>query len=143
MFYNATFTVQNGDLLAVRLSDLDLVNRNCSFRHLQYEDPHYPGTAREVLVVRGPTSFKKREAIFLHFSLEDETRDFYTVSYFVFPGFDAFNIRYEGYFRQKQMFRIFQYLPYLTLFIISYYNNLDHLLANVCVSYRRRCTIVD
>ncbi|KAK2173466.1 hypothetical protein NP493_874g01006 [Ridgeia piscesae] len=77
------------------MSDLDLVNLNCSFTRLQYEDPHYPGTERDVIVVRGPTSFVKREAIFLHFSLEDETRDFFTVSYFVFPGYDAFNVSNE------------------------------------------------
>ncbi|KAI0220511.1 hypothetical protein LSAT2_028005, partial [Lamellibrachia satsuma] len=76
----------------LRMSDLDLVNLNCSFTRLQYEDPHYPGTERDVIVVRGPTSFAKREAIFLHFALEDETRDFFTVSYFVFPGYDVFNV---------------------------------------------------
>ena len=28
------------------------------------------------------------EAIFLHFELEDEERDFFTVSHFVFPDYD-------------------------------------------------------
>ena len=79
--------------LIVRTSDLDLVNRNCTYTRLNYDDPHYIGVRRDVLVVRGPTSFEKREAIFLHFELEDETRDFFTVSYFVFPGWDKFNAR--------------------------------------------------
>ena len=77
----------------MRLEQLDLVNRNCSYVRLNYEDPHYPGVGRDVLVVRGPTDFVSREAIFLHFELEDETRDFFTVSYFVFPGWEHFNAR--------------------------------------------------
>ena len=72
---------------------LDLVNLNCSYNSHTYSDPHYPDISRDVLVIRGPTSFEKREAVFLHFELEDETRDFFTVSYFVFPGWDQFNIR--------------------------------------------------
>ena len=78
----------------VRLSDLDLVNKNCTYGALSYIDPHYPNMTRNALVIRGPTSFVKREAIFLHFELEDDTRDFFTVSYFVFPNWDKFNVRY-------------------------------------------------
>ena len=81
----------------MRLTQLDLKNKNCSFTRLQYADPHYPDVERDVVVVRGPTSFENREAIFIHFSLEDDTRDFFTVSYFVFPGFDAFNARSVAY----------------------------------------------
>ncbi len=80
--------------ISVRLTDLDLKNLNCSSTRLVYMDPHWPGVEREALVIRGPTSFDEREAIFLHFALEDETRDFFTVSYFVFPGWDEFNDRW-------------------------------------------------
>ena len=85
---------------AVRTSDLDLKNLNCTYTRLKYDDPHYLGVRRDVLVIRGPTSFEDREAIFLHFELEDESRDFFTVSYFVFPGWDKFNGRWvspKGY----------------------------------------------
>ena len=43
----------------------------------------------------GPTSFQRREATFLHFELEDETRDFFTVSYFVFDDYDGFSARFS------------------------------------------------
>ena len=80
-------------LLAVRLSDLDLVNRNCTYVDLSYTDPHYPNISRHSMIFRGPTNVRDREAVFLHFELEDVTRHFFTVSYFVFPGFDDFNRR--------------------------------------------------
>ena len=69
---------------------MDLLHRNCSHTRLLYTDPHYPDTARDVIVFRGPTSFSRREAIFMHFALNDTTRDFFTVSYFVFDGYDNF-----------------------------------------------------
>ncbi len=80
-------------LHSVSTKELDLKNRNCTFTDVSYVDPHYPNITREALIIRGPTSFTTREAVFLHFSLEDEERDFFTVSYFVFPDFDTFNSR--------------------------------------------------
>ncbi|XP_074645017.1 proton-activated chloride channel-like [Tubulanus polymorphus] len=75
----------------VRLTDLDLVNRNCSYVNITYKDPVVEGLTRNAVVFRGPSTMVQKEAVFLHFQLEDETRDFFTVSYFVFPGWDAFN----------------------------------------------------
>ena len=76
--------------VSVKLSQLDLVNLSCNYTELVYTDPNFPDVERQVTIMRGPTSFVKREAIFLHFELEDEERDFYTVSYFVFPDYDEF-----------------------------------------------------
>jgi hypothetical protein len=77
-------------IVAVKLGQLDLQNHTCNYTELQYRDPHYPTIDRHVTIMRGPTSFVRREAIFLHFELEDEERDFFTVSYFVFPNYDKF-----------------------------------------------------
>ena len=80
-------------LFAVKLSQLDLVNRNCTFINMSYVDPHYPQITRHAYLIRGPSKVLDREAIFLHFQLQDHTRDFFTVSYFVFPNWDQFNSR--------------------------------------------------
>ena len=81
--------------ISVRLSDLNLLHRNCTYTEMNYTDPHYPDISRHAIIFKGPQNTIDREAIFLHFMLEDETRDFFTVSYFVFPEFDQFNRRYE------------------------------------------------
>ncbi|ELU13614.1 hypothetical protein CAPTEDRAFT_34671, partial [Capitella teleta] len=91
---------------------LDLENRNCTFSEVSYIDPHYPNLTRDALVVRGPTSFSKREAIFLHFELEDNTRDFFTVSYFVFPEWDSFNISLD---RGAELVNYHRYVPTFAL----------------------------
>ncbi|XP_064632728.1 proton-activated chloride channel-like isoform X2 [Lineus longissimus] len=75
----------------VRLSDLHLTQRNCTFINMTYDDPFVPSIRRSALMFRGPTQIIEREAVFFHFMLEDETRDFYTVSYYVFPDWDQFN----------------------------------------------------
>ena len=39
----------------VKLTDLDLINRNCSFVRMDYMDPIHTTVRRDVLVIRGPT----------------------------------------------------------------------------------------
>ena len=98
----------------MRLSELNLTDRNCSYVTLDYVDPHYPNITRHATVFRGPTSFVDREAIFLHFELDDPDRDFYTVSYFVFPGFDDF--RSKSFLQQaSQMIGYHRYVPTFAL----------------------------
>ena len=93
---------------------MNLTDRNCSYVNLHYVDPHYPNITRHALVFRGPTSFVDREAIFLHFELDDRDRDFYTVSYFVFPDFDKFQ---QNSFQQQvdEMIEHHRYVPTFAL----------------------------
>ena len=43
----------------VRISDLDLLIRNCEYVNLSYADPVHKGVNRDVLVIRGPTMPRK------------------------------------------------------------------------------------
>ncbi|CAH1783881.1 unnamed protein product [Owenia fusiformis] len=92
----------------VRLGQLDLLNRNCSYVNMTYSDPHNTNISRDVLVFRGPTNFVDREAVFFHFMLEDETRDFFTVSYFVFQQWDRFNVSSD---KVERLLNYHRYVP--------------------------------
>ena len=80
----------------VRLSDLELGKRNCEFINMTYSDPLTPNVTRNAVIIRGPSDVTRREAVFIHFRLTDLTRDFFTVSYFLFPDWDLFNRRFAS-----------------------------------------------
>ena len=81
--------------VSVKLSMLDLENRTCTYINMTYEDPIAdPPILRTALMFRGPTQPNDgKEAVFIHFELTDEERDFFTVSYYLFADWDSFNQR--------------------------------------------------
>lgn len=79
--------------IAVRLAELDLENKMCNHTRVSYIDPNNASIERIAYVFRGPTEVDGAEALFLHFSGHDNTIDFYTVSYYLFPFWEDFNSR--------------------------------------------------
>lgn len=75
------------------LSDLDPGNRTCTYINVSYANLDDNSDQKSAIVIKGPSDVSRRETLFVHFWSEKPQREYFTVSYFLFPGWSRFNGR--------------------------------------------------
>ncbi|XP_060034386.1 proton-activated chloride channel isoform X2 [Erinaceus europaeus] len=63
---------------------------NCTTQRINYTDPFSNQTLKSALIVRGPREVKKRELVFLQFSLSGGGEDFSAIDYLLFSSYQSF-----------------------------------------------------
>ncbi|XP_006013353.1 proton-activated chloride channel [Latimeria chalumnae] len=62
----------------------------CRREQINYVDPFTNHTSKYSLLVRGPSDVRKKELVFLQFSLNETKQDFSAISYLLFSSFQEF-----------------------------------------------------
>ncbi|XP_036058848.1 proton-activated chloride channel isoform X2 [Onychomys torridus] len=65
-------------------------DRNCTTQRINYTHLFSNHTMQSALIVQGPQEVKKRELVFLQFSLNQSTEDFSAIDYLLFSSFHEF-----------------------------------------------------